>query len=86
MQTIKYQVIEDNAGVLTLFVFQNDKVIFARSGYENTPGQLSAALSNDLNALDAGADVLDWAGEDNPQTMYDAALAGGLKVVAGLEG
>lgn len=84
-----YQVIEDNAGALTLYVLINGKVICAWTGYsdnlitEDTP--LSTELSNDLIALDAYASARDWPrdwpGEDNPQAMYDAALAGGQKVV-----
>jgi hypothetical protein len=67
---LDYRVIEDNGGGLHLFVFDDqDRVIFAHSGYEYNPGQ----LSQDLDALDTGDDTSDWDGNsDDPQGEWDA--------------
>jgi hypothetical protein len=63
-----YEVIEDNGGGLSLYVFWAGKVIYSHSGYEYVPGQ----LTYDLDTLDAGTNVKGWDGrEANPQESYD---------------
>lgn len=48
---MEYKVTEDTAGMLCLFVFdENGRVIYANGGYESYPGNLSA----NLDALDNG--------------------------------
>ena len=67
---LKYQVIEDNGGGLTLAVFnEKDDVTFLHTGYEYNKGQ----LKEDLQALQNGADPAeDWDGnEENPQGAYN---------------
>lgn len=59
---IKYNVFEDNGGGLTLIVSERGVPIYAHSGYEYNPGQ----LSEDLDALDAGANPVKD-GWDNPE-------------------
>ncbi|MGC9189865.1 MAG: hypothetical protein ACP5GG_04025 [Conexivisphaera sp.] len=73
MASTEYQVIEDNAGGLALYVFgeggiDGGVVVFAHTSYEYHKGQLSADLDN----LDAGGDVSLWDGnEEDPQALYD---------------
>ena len=71
----EYQVVEDNAGGLTLYVFaglnedgiDGGTVVYAHSGYEYVDGQ----LMQDLDALDAGAAIADFEGcEDDPKRLY----------------
>jgi hypothetical protein len=87
----EYQVIEDNGGGLTLYVFgdggiDGGKVIFAHSSYEYVKGQ----LIKDLDSIDAGGDVTLWDGcDDYPQALYDDLdnfEFGWQKVVEGLDG
>jgi hypothetical protein len=61
-------VIEDNGGGLHLFVFRGKKIVFAHSGYEYIPGN----LTQDLSVLDDGGDTSDWEGcSDDPQGDWD---------------
>lgn len=66
---MKYKVIEDNGGGLHLYVFSGRKCVWAHTGYEYSPGNLTA----DLESLEAGDDPRrDWdGGEDDPQAAYD---------------
>ena len=78
---MKYQVIEDNGGGLSLYVFRGRKVIYSHSGYEINPGQ----LTNDIAALDSGDGPESWDGcEDDPQGSYDQITGSeyGWQVVA----
>ena len=64
MNAYSYEVIEDNGGGLHLFVFDNDKPIFAFSDFEY---QDPAALVNCINGLEQGDDPADWEGHnENP--------------------
>ena len=54
-----YQITENNGGGLTLYVWDNDKLIYAHAGYEYNPSQ----LRDDLAAL-ADSDTSDWDGND----------------------
>lgn len=66
---MKYKVIEDNGGGLHLYVFSGRRCIWAHTGYEYSPGNLTA----DLDSLENGADPRrDWdGGMDDPQAAYD---------------
>lgn len=67
----KYEVLEDNAGGLTLAVFDNyGKVNYLHGGYEYLE---RGSLLKDLEELKNGADPAnDWEGnEENPQEIYD---------------
>jgi len=57
------KIIEDNGGGLTLYIFDDNttRCIYAHSGYEHTPGQ----LSQDLQALIDDDDVSDWEGYES---------------------
>lgn len=60
-KTFPYQVFEDNAGHLTLIVKdQEGRVVFAHSGYEESPGMLSV----DLQSLDRGESPEGWDGHE----------------------
>jgi hypothetical protein len=64
---MRYQVIEDNGGGLHLYIFDRNKCIYAHSGYEYSPGQ----LSQDISALMEGEDPRQWeGGEENPEEEY----------------
>jgi len=58
--TKKYQVTENNGGGLTLYVWEDDKLIYAHAGYEYNPGQ----LTQDIQALNDGSDINLWDGND----------------------
>jgi hypothetical protein len=79
-----YKITEDNAGGLALWVFWGKWVIYAHSGYEHNPGQ----LTQDLDALDRGTNISEWEGnEDDPQAAWDAIPEewfhnGGIQFVA----
>jgi hypothetical protein len=78
---MRYQVIEDNGGGLSLIVFRGKKVIFSHSGYEYNQGNLTA----DLDALDGGDDTKSWEGNsETPQSDYDklTSYEYGWKIVA----
>lgn len=74
---IKFEVIENNGGLVSLVVFGVDgKIEYVHTGYEYaeqfTPSQFAA----DLEALRDGAPVSDWDGnEDDPQGWYDDLLS-----------
>jgi len=85
--SLAYIVIEDNAGGLHLFVFEDingdgcEKIIYEHSGYEYVEGQ----LTDDLKELASGAHPSNWEGcEDNPQKDYDdmISIRYGYKIVA----
>lgn len=80
MQSTRYQVIENNAGGLFLFVLTpDDKVVYCHGYYEYNPGRLSA----NLNSLDAGDDVTLWDGNDEDgQTIYGELTDQGAQIVA----
>lgn len=70
----EYQVVEDNAGGLTLYVFDDagingGTVVYAHAGYEHVDGQLVEHLAE----MDSGEyNIDDWEGcEDNMQESYD---------------
>ena len=73
----RFEVIEDNAGGLYLFVFDSDnKCVYAHSGYEFNKGQIrddiicleSVKLGGELN-------ISDWGGcEESPQEYYDEII------------
>lgn len=82
-----YQVIEDNAGGLSLFVFdKGGKVEYAHTGYQFVPGQ----LRDDLDVLNSGLeDLQDWEScEENPQAIYDdiTSFEHGWEIVADNDG
>lgn len=57
--SVKFEVVEDNGGGLTLFVFGEDgRVIYAHTGYEYIKGQ----LREDLENLADGDDPTSWDG------------------------
>ena len=79
----KYEVIEDNAGGLTLAVFDEaGKVEYLHTGYEYVKGQ----LTEDLETLkNEDYPVEYWDGNvENPQEAYDylTSYKHGWKVVA----
>lgn len=64
-----WQVIEDNGGGLTLYVWDAaEALIYAHTGYEYTPPQ---QLRDDLAALASGERPETWEGNDliNPETI-----------------
>ena len=66
---MKYQVIEDDGGGLSLFVFRGRAIIYARNEYEFGRGN----LLRDLDALDAGRDPTAWLrGSKSPQADFEA--------------
>ncbi|KKM99162.1 hypothetical protein LCGC14_1150640 [marine sediment metagenome] len=70
MTTPRYEVIEDNAGGLYLYVYDSaGTVVYTHSGYEYRVG----VLSDDIAALRAGTPpVADWdGGDDDPQAARD---------------
>lgn len=71
-----YQVIEDNAGGLYLFIFNDDgECIYAHSGYQHCEGQ----IREDLIELESGGNASDWDGcEDNPQKYYNSIDTDGI--------
>ncbi len=76
-----YYVTEDKAGGLHLFVFEGEDCLFARSAYEQNPGQLLM----DITALGRGEDPRRWEGGSNdPKAKFDELeqFPIGLKVVA----
>jgi hypothetical protein len=82
-----FEVIEDNGGGITLFVFDDSgKVEYAHTGYEYHVGQ----LTDDLKALAKGSNPAeDWDGaEEDPQRMYDQMISYkyGWKIVADNDG
>lgn len=72
--TLRYAVIEDNGGGLSLCVFDADDVcVWAHYGYEINPGQ----LSQDIAALQDGDDPrTGWdGGEEDPAGFWDSFRA-----------
>jgi len=74
MKSCEANIIEDNGGGLAMFVFggrgiEGGKVIWAHTGYEYNPGQLSECIQALLNGDDPRKD---WEGAiDNAQAVYD---------------
>ncbi|MGB4952277.1 MAG: hypothetical protein WBO55_16770 [Rhizobiaceae bacterium] len=70
---MKYKVIENNGGGMSLYVFSGRKCVWSHTGYEYSPGNLIA----DLDSLEAGADPRrDWdGGVDDPQGDYDQIMS-----------
>jgi len=72
---LTYEVLEDNAGGLYLFVFDGDKIKFGFENFEYSP----VSLVGCLDELDNGAgenDVSGWEGQlPDPQADY-ASLTG----------
>lgn len=54
----RWEVYEDNAGVLHLVVLGKDEVLYYNYGYEQVKGILSA----DIEALESGDDPTSWDG------------------------
>jgi|GEM_PF-2499219 hypothetical protein len=69
---LSYQVIEDNGGGLSLWVWNNDKLIFGHVGYEYLSTNADTGLVPDLNALDAGDNTSSWEGNDATQEDHDS--------------
>lgn len=61
-QTTPYtwRVTENNGGGLTLYVWENDTLIYGHAGYEYAPENLRA----DIDALKNGEDPREWDGND----------------------
>lgn len=86
----RYEVLEDNAGGLTLVVFDNDgNVEYLHMGYEHRPKD----LLTDLEVLKQGANPKDeWDGnDDTPQETYNGlkefmGVPDGIQVVADSDG
>ena len=79
-----FEVIEDNGGGLSLFIFDSKgRVEYAHTGYEHVQGQLSADLAD---LAEGGNPVVEWEGcEEDPQGVYDSITSyrgGGWEVVA----
>lgn len=66
--TKTYKAIEDNAGGLHLFVFDDDRCIYATRGFErDSPG----SLTDCLNSLEEGADPAQWdGGDEDPASSW----------------
>ena len=83
----KYEVLENNAGGLTLVVFgKNGLVEYIHSGYEYVPG----SLKRDIQSLEDGDDpAVEWEGNaENPQAEYEEIVSfeNGFEVVADNDG
>lgn len=80
MNNIKWQVIEDNHGHLSLAVFEDDEVIYFNNEYASCSGQ----LSHDLEALANGDSPYGWQGSDTPAADYAKATQNphGWEIVA----
>ena len=86
----KFEVLEDNGGGLTLFVFdENGKVEYAHTGFEYIPGELKNCieeLKNDANPIE------EWDNNmDDFENVYDSFTEeerenGGWELVADNDG
>ena len=55
-----WEVTENDGGGVTLYVWENNKLIYAHTGYEYLPSN----LKNDINALHNGDNPRFWDGND----------------------
>ena len=61
VKVLRYEVIEDDGGGLSLYVWRGKKLTYIHSGYEYCPGQ----LTGDIKSLRQGADpAADWEGNE----------------------
>ena len=74
---MKYKVIEDNGGGLHLYVFSGRRCIWAHTGYEYSPGNLTA----DLDSLENGADPYKVVPGDE-YAMYHARISGNKTMIS----
>lgn len=87
---MKYEVIEDNAGQLYLFVFQGGKIVYAADGFEHAPG----VLKESLEELNRTGTVEDWepGNIEEPEAVYETLQdwihegMGGAKMIADEQG
>ena len=85
---IKFNVIEDNGGGITLFVFDiNGNVIYGHTGYEFQHGQIKEDIK-ELESMEYGDDFYlgHWGDdcEEKPQSLYDMMMSEptGYKIIA----
>ena len=96
MSEVFYEVIEDNAGRLYLFVFgAKGKIEYAMGGYETMPGM----LSKDIEELKQSGSTEGWEGQDfwedkpiTPEEFYEQLKdwvdegKGGAQIIADEKG
>ncbi len=93
-----FQVFEDNAGGLYLFVFDGEEMVYACMGFEHTPGNLRQCVeelqTQGLNAVQGWEgnrepwDGLDAAPEDTHSVLSEwvAQEMGGARIIADQDG
>jgi len=87
---VKYEVIEDNAGQLYLFVFQGGEIVYAADGFECSRG----ILKESLEELNRTGTVEDWepGNIEEPEAVYETLQdwinegMGGAKLIADQDG
>ncbi len=72
---ITWKVTENNGGGLTLYVYDNDELVYAHAGYEFAPGN----LKDDIQALNDGQDPVSdsWDGND----LYDTEIIKAVRTI-----
>ena len=69
---LSYKIVEDNAGGLSLFVFEDGKPIYSASQLERC--HIRSTLADTIEALVKGAHPVNdggWEGDENPQADWN---------------